>query len=75
MFVAPAEQIIGANRQSQEWADDMTERGIAGCGWKRPAPSKQKPFGAALARTVIGGAPTIEVHPAPEPVSRPWRAF
>jgi hypothetical protein len=35
-FPRPAYQIKGATRYDQKWADETTEVGISGCGWKRP---------------------------------------
>lgn len=35
-FPRPVYQIKGATRYDQKWADETTEVGISGCGWKRP---------------------------------------
>lgn len=37
VFVRPASVIVGATARDQDWIDDTIERGVAGCGWKRPS--------------------------------------
>jgi len=37
VFVRPAFAVKGVTARDQDWIDDTIERGVAGCGWKRPA--------------------------------------
>lgn len=37
-FPAPEYQIKGETPYDQKWADETTEAGVAGLGWKRPKP-------------------------------------
>lgn len=38
VFLAPPHAIKGKTRSDQAYVDDVTESGVASCGWKRPAP-------------------------------------
>lgn len=59
-FPAPAVQIKGRTQADQRWADETTEAGIAGCGWKRPA---RRP--AAMDARPVAAAPVPEIEPLP----------
>jgi hypothetical protein len=60
-FPAPTVQIKGRTSMDQRWADETTEAGVAGCGWKRPA---RRP--ASLDARPRAAAPALEtVAPAP----------
>lgn len=36
-FPKPVYQVKGKTPYDQQWADEVTEAGVAGCQWKRPA--------------------------------------
>jgi hypothetical protein len=59
-FPRPEYQVLGKTEFDQQWADRVTEAGIAGCEWKRPE-----------ARPVVLDAPAIgAVLPKPAPVKK-----
>lgn len=36
IFHRPVTVITGVTSMDQDWIDDTIERGVAGCGWRRP---------------------------------------
>lgn len=36
VFQAPSREVKGADRYSQQWADETVERGVSACAWRRP---------------------------------------
>jgi hypothetical protein len=40
LFRPPAHVVRGADQESQNWADDTVEAGVAGCHWHRPAKAR-----------------------------------
>lgn len=67
-FPEPAYQIKGRTKTDQRWADETTEAGVAGCGWKRPA---HRPV-AMDAKPAVVPAVAIEPAPASKPAKRHW---
>lgn len=54
-FERPQYAIAGSTAYDQLWANRITEAGVAGCGWERPA---QRP-------------PVLEDKPVPTPKAKP----
>lgn len=70
-FERPEYQIKGKTSYDQNWADDNTEVGVAGCGWARPKPRPaylDMPVKAPKKRVVVNHKPE-NVNPRPAPVS------
>lgn len=75
VFLPPVTQVEGKAPVDQYWIDDTIESGVAGCGWKRPAPKKKAPVVKAKpkAKQPAPKAKTPEVKPpvAPPPPPPP----
>lgn len=54
-FPRPQYQVKGETSYDQRWADETTEAGVAGCGWKRPQtrPANLMPVKAPSAKATF----------------------
>jgi hypothetical protein len=56
--------ILGKTQADQDWIDDSTEAGIAGCKWQRPKlrPAPAKKIAAATVKSSVPPPPTTKKH-------------
>lgn len=66
-FPRPAYQVRGRTSFDQRWADETTEAGVAGCGWKRPA---HRPASMDARPPAAAAVPAIAVEAPPAPAKK-----
>jgi len=71
-FPRPVYQIKGATRYDQKWADETTEVGVAGCGWKRPEhrPAYLNPMPVKAPAVIAAPQPASPLVIVPQPAPK-----